>query len=56
MGDVVEFKKSRRDIQHVDSSTIVEKIEMTPELKKEFEELGYTVDKETRNEDTKNTS
>lgn len=43
MGDVLEFKKPDRQIEHVDSSTIVEKIEMTPELKKAFEEAGYDV-------------
>jgi len=44
MGDVVEFTRSDREIEHVDSSTIVEKLELTPELRKEFEAMGYTFD------------
>lgn len=46
MGDVVEFKRSDRQIEHVDASTIVEKIELTPELKAEFEAMGYTFEEE----------
>jgi len=46
MGDVVEFDPSKRDVQHVDSTTIVEKIELTPELKAEFEKQGYTFEEE----------
>lgn len=44
MGDVIPFERSDREIEHVDSSTIVEKIEMTSELKAEFEKAGYTFD------------
>ena len=45
MGDVVEFKRpDKREIEHVDSSTIVEKLELTDELKAEFEKAGYTFD------------
>lgn len=44
MGDVVPFEKPKRKIEHVDSSTIVEKLELTPELRKEFEKQGYTFD------------
>ena len=44
MGDVVDFTRSDREIEHVDSSTIVEKLELTPELRKEFEAMGYTFD------------
>ena len=44
MGDVLEFVRPERDVQHVDASTIVEKIEMTPELRAEFEKAGYTVE------------
>jgi hypothetical protein len=44
MGDVIEFDQSKRKIEHVDSTTIVERLEMTPELKAEFEAAGYTVD------------
>lgn len=46
MGDVLEFKPSDRQIEHVDSSTIVEKLELTPELRAEFEAAGYTIDEE----------
>lgn len=46
MGDVVEFKRPERDIEHVDASTIVEKIELTPELKAEFEKQGYTFEED----------
>ena len=42
MGDVVEFTRSDREIEHVDASTIVEKLELTPELKRQFEAMGYT--------------
>jgi len=44
VGDVLEFEKPKRDVQHVDSTTIVERIEMTPELKAEFEAAGYTIE------------
>jgi len=44
MGDVLEFVRPDREIEHVDSSTIVEKLELTPELRKEFEAMGYTFD------------
>ena len=43
MGDVIPFVKSDEPI---DSTTIVEKMEMTDEMKAEFEELGYTFDNE----------
>lgn len=47
MGDVLEFKKpDNRQIEHVDSTTIVEKIELTDEMKAEFEALGYTFEDE----------
>jgi hypothetical protein len=46
VGDVLEFKKPDREIEHVDSSTIVEKLELTPELRKEFEAMGYTFEEE----------
>lgn len=47
MGDVIPFKRpDKRQIEHVDSTTIVEKLEMTPELKAEFEAAGYTVEDE----------
>ena len=44
MGDVLEFKRPPKDepeIEHVDSSTIVERIELTDEMKVEFEKAGY---------------
>ena len=45
MGDVIPFEKpTKREIEHVDSSTIVEKVEMTDELKKAFEDAGYDVE------------
>ena len=44
MGDVIPFKKPDRDIEHVDSTTIVEKIELTDEMRAEFEEAGFTFD------------
>jgi len=47
MGDVIEFKKpDNRQIEHVDSSTIVERLELTPELRAEFEAAGYTIEGE----------
>lgn len=46
MGDVIEFKPSDRQIEHVDSTTIVERIELTPELKAEFEAMGYTFEED----------
>jgi len=47
MGDVLEFKiPDEPVIEHVDSSTIVERLKMTPELKAEFEAAGYTVEEE----------
>jgi len=44
VGDVIEFKKPHDApvIEHVDASTIVEKLDLTPEMQKEFEALGYT--------------
>jgi hypothetical protein len=44
--NVIDFRVAREDrqIEHVDSSTIVEKIELTAELRKEFEAMGYTFD------------
>mgnify|MGYP001822239221 CR=1 len=44
MGDVLEFRPAEREIEHVDSSTIVEKLELTPELRAEFEAAGYTIE------------
>lgn len=46
MGDVIEFEPGKRQIEHVDSTTIVERIEFTPELKAEFETMGYTIKEE----------
>ena len=46
MGDVVEFTRSDREIEHVDASTIVEKLELTPELKRQFEAMGYTFEED----------
>jgi hypothetical protein len=46
MGDVIPFVKSDRQIEHVDSTTIVEKLEMTDEMKAEFEALGYTFEEQ----------
>ena len=48
MGEVIEFKlpDDAPEIEHVDSSTIVEKLELTPELRAEFEAAGYTIDEE----------
>lgn len=43
MGDVIPFvRPDKREIEHVDASTIVEKIELTPEMQAEFEKQGYT--------------
>ena len=43
--NVIEFKpKAKTSIEHVDSSTIVERLEMTDELKQLFEEQGYQID------------
>lgn len=43
--NVIEFKpREKTSIEHVDSSTIVERLEMTDELKQLFEEQGYEVD------------
>ena len=53
MGDVLDFKLPKRRIEHVDASTIVEKIELTDELKAEFEAMGYTFE-ENDCEDAKN--
>lgn len=44
MGDVIPFEKPEREIEHIDSTTMVEKIEMTPELKKAFEDAGYNME------------
>jgi hypothetical protein len=47
MGDVIEFKQpDNRQIEHIDSSTIVERLELTPELRAEFEAAGYTIDED----------
>lgn len=48
MGDVIEFKThpDAPDIEHVDSSTIVERLELTPELRAEFEAAGYTIEED----------
>jgi hypothetical protein len=44
MGDVVEFKPPAQQpvFEHIDATTIVEKIELTDEMKAQFEALGYT--------------
>lgn len=50
MGDVVEFKRPPKDepvIEHVDSSTIVERLELTDEMRAEFEAAGYTIEEGT---------
>lgn len=47
MGDVLEFKHPPHNepmIEHVDSSTIVERLEMTDEMKAAFEAAGYTIE------------
>lgn len=44
MGDVIPFVRPDRKIEHVDATTIVERIEMTDEMKAEFEKAGYTVE------------
>ena len=46
MGDVVPFEKptKKREFEHVDSTTTVERIEMTDELKQAFENAGYDVE------------
>ena len=51
MGDVLEFNRPPKHepvIEHVDSSTIVEKIELTDEIKAEFEALGYTFEEKEK--------
>jgi len=40
-------------IEHVDSSTIVERLELTPELRKEFEAAGYTFEDDDNGEANK---
>jgi hypothetical protein len=48
MGDVLQFRpKTIEDelvIEHVDSTTIVERMEMTDEMKAAFEAAGYTIE------------
>ena len=49
MGDVIEFKCPEEPIiEHVDSSTIVERLELTPEMRAEFEAAGYTFEDEDK--------
>lgn len=52
MGDVVEFTASDRKIEHVDKTTIVERIPWTDEMKAKFAELGYNLE-DKDNEDEK---
>lgn len=44
--NVIDFRvpADDRKIEHADSTTVVEKIELTSELKAEFEKQGYTFD------------
>lgn len=43
VGEVVPFKKDPElTIEHADASTIVERLELTPELREEFEKAGYS--------------
>lgn len=51
VGDVLEFKPVESTVVHADASTIVEKLEMTAEMKAEFEAAGYTFPEEELNED-----
>lgn len=45
--NVIEFKKpDDREFEHVDSSTIVERIEMTDELKQLFTDQGIKIDED----------
>lgn len=44
--NVVEFKRDGRTIEHVDSSTIVERLEMTDELKQLFEDQGIEINED----------
>lgn len=55
MGDVIPFEKPERQIEHVDSSTIVERLELTEEMKEEFRKQGYTFE-EDDNADTEGKS
>lgn len=48
MGDVIPFVKPDRQIEHVDSTTIVERIEWTDEMQAAFEKLGYTFEEGNR--------
>lgn len=51
VGDVVEFKPTETTCEHADASTIVEKLEMTDEMKAEFIKAGYTFPEEEPDED-----
>lgn len=42
--NVIPFEKPDKKIEHVDSTTIVERMEMTDEIKAEFEKNGYTIE------------
>ena len=44
--NVIDFRVQKEDrvIEHADSTTVVEKIDLTAELKAEFEKQGYTFD------------
>jgi hypothetical protein len=42
--NIIDFTGKHRRIEHVDSSTIVEHLELTPEIRAEFEAMGYTFD------------
>ena len=44
--NVIPFNRTEREIEHVDSTTIVERIQMTDELKQLFEEQGYKIDED----------
>lgn len=53
VGDVLEFRQGKADrkVEHVDSSTIVEKLELTAELRAEFEAQGYSFEEYDNRED-----
>lgn len=50
MGDVIPFEKPERKVEHVDSSTIVERLELTEEMKEEFRKQGYTFEEDENGE------
>lgn len=44
MDNVIPLKQLNDEIIHDPSTTIVEKLEMTPELKKAFDDAGYNTE------------